>query len=698
MTISVNMASYLNRPQVGAFKLRRSLILEYENKDPNFGFNGLGEFVYMRSYSRVKEDGTKERWYDTVRRVVEGTYTIQKKHIKQNGLHWDEAKAQKSASTMFKYMFEMKFLPPGRGLWAMGTDIINVKGLFGALNNCAFTSTEHIDEDFLEPFSFMMDASMLGAGVGFDVKGAGKRIIHKPYEDGHLTPPASLQKPIVVSDDREGWVEALEALLQSYTQPLQRKVLFEYHLIREKGEPLKTFGGYASGYEALETLIERIRAILDPLHKQPITETAIADIMNMIGKCVYAGGIRRTAQIAFGNSQEFLDLKNWEVNSQRSDWMNASNNSILAEVGEDYSKYYDNLAINGEPGFFWLQNARDYGRMGRNVDEFYGVDCRVCGGNPCLEQSLEHMEMCCLVETFPNKCEDITEYMDVLKFAYLYAKTVTLGRTTWEKTNEVMLRNRRIGTSVSGIAQFLDKHGLGVLQQYLDQGYKYIRELDTIYSDWFKVPRSIKVTSVKPSGTVSLLAGATAGIHYPVSRYYKRHVRIANHDPIYEYAQRKGLKIEPEWIRKNGKNDEVIWSKSETESVVAFDIDSEVTSTKNSMWQQLELASFFQEWWADNQVSVTVTFNPETEGEEWVRAMEHFQYKLKGVSFLPQRDLDGEYRQLPYQTLTEDEYYGRNIIGYIATPAGGTPIATWDDIEWGQPEADKGCNTDICLT
>ncbi len=175
MTVSVNMASYLNRPRVGAFKLQRLMISEYEKKDPKFGFGGLGEYVYMRSYSRIREDGTKERWFDTVRRVVEGTYTIQKNHITQNGLHWDEKKAQKSASTMFKYMFEMKFLPRGRGLWAMGTDIINVKGLFGALNNCAFTSTEGIDVNFVEPFAFMMDASMLGVGVGFDVKGAGKQ-------------------------------------------------------------------------------------------------------------------------------------------------------------------------------------------------------------------------------------------------------------------------------------------------------------------------------------------------------------------------------------------------------------------------------------------------------------------------------------------------------------------------------------------
>lgn len=693
MTTSVNMASYLNRPRVGDFKLRRKSILEYEDKDPNFGYNGLGEFVYMRSYSRIMENGEKERWFDTVKRVVEGTYTIQKNHIKQNGLHWDEKKAQNSASTMFKHMFEMRFLPPGRGLWAMGTKIITERGLFGALNNCAFVSTAFIDEDFLEPFAFMIDASMLGIGVGFDTKGAGKRIIHKPYEDSHLTPPINKIKPHFVTDDREGWVEALELLLRSYSMPLQKKVEFDYSLIREKGEPLKVFGGYASGYEPLEEMVERIRDILDELKGLEITETAIADIMNVIGKCVMAGGIRRTAQIAFGTSNEFLDLKNWEVNPQRVKWMSASNNSIMAELGQDYSKYLQNVSTNGEPGFFWLSNAQDYGRMGSNSDEFYGADCKVCGGNPCLEQSLEHMEMCCLVETFPEKCEDLNEYKEVLKYAYLYAKTVTLGRTTWEKTNEVMLRNRRIGTSISGIAQFLENRGLGELKTWLDEGYKHIRGLDNIYSDWFKIPRSIKVTSIKPSGTISLLAGATAGIHYPISRYYKRHVRVSNHDPIYEYAKRVGLDIQPE-LKRSIVDGEIVWTESEEESVVAFKIDSGVEVKKRSMWQQLELASFFQEWWADNQVSITVDFDPKTEGEEWVRAMEHYQYKLKGVSFLPKIDLDGEYRQLPYEPITEWEF--DDILGYIADFV--PPSMDLPPIQWTQPEGDKYCSTDICLT
>ena len=110
------------------------------------------------------------------------------------------------------------------------------------------------------------------------------------------------------------------------------------------------------------------------------------------------------------------------------------------------------------------------------------------------------------METFPANHDSLEDYQRTLKYAYLYAKTVTLGRTHWSDTNRVMLRNRRIGCSVSGIAQFITNRGLNELKNWLEEGYDTIQEWDDIYSDWFAIPKSIKTTSVKPSGTVSLLA------------------------------------------------------------------------------------------------------------------------------------------------------------------------------------------------
>ena len=164
------------------FKLSTSFINNYKRKRALFGFNGLGELVYMRTYSRLKQDGKNEMWWETVQRVVEGTFNMQKRHIDAHSLGWNPWKAQHSAQEMYDRIFTMKFLPPGRGLWAMGTPLTEERGLFAALNNCAFVSTENIKDDLAAPFTFLMDASMLGVGVGFDTLGAGKLIIKGPSE------------------------------------------------------------------------------------------------------------------------------------------------------------------------------------------------------------------------------------------------------------------------------------------------------------------------------------------------------------------------------------------------------------------------------------------------------------------------------------------------------------------------------------
>lgn len=124
------------------FKLSEKFLDKFKRKKAPFGFNGLGELVYMRTYSRLKVDGKNERWWETVQRVVEGTYSMQKNHIESHQLGWNAWQAQKSAQEMYERIFSMKFLPPGRGLWAMGTAITEEKNLYAALNNCAFVSTK----------------------------------------------------------------------------------------------------------------------------------------------------------------------------------------------------------------------------------------------------------------------------------------------------------------------------------------------------------------------------------------------------------------------------------------------------------------------------------------------------------------------------------------------------------------------------
>mgnify|MGYP003109601357 FL=1 len=618
------------------FKLSENFINKYKRKKPPFGFNGLGELVYMRTYSRIKEDGKNERWWETVQRVVEGTYSMQMNHIESHQLGWNPWQAQKSAQDMYDRIFNMKFLPPGRGLWAMGTPITEEKGLYAALNNCAFVSTKTIKEDYSKPFCFLMDASMLGVGVGFDTKGAGEILIKGIDEERETT--------YEIPDTREGWVESLRLLLESYFHG-QPKVKFDYSKIRKAGVPIKGFGGVSSGPEPLEEVHEDIRKVLEGNSGNPITITTIVDIMNLIGKCVVAGNVRRTAEIVFGdpNSEEYLDLKNYKVNPHRDQYGWTSNNSIFAEMGMDYTEVSKRIVDNGEPGLAWLDNMRKYSRMKNGGDN---KDHRVMGGNPCLEQSLESYELCCLVETFPDNHDDFEDYARTLKYAYLYAKTVTLGRTHWSDTNRVMLRNRRIGCSVSGVAQFITHRGLNELKEWLNDGYDVIQEWDDVYSDWFAIPKSIKTTSVKPSGTVSLLAGSTPGLHYPESRFYIRRIRLSVNSELVEPLTKAGYKIEPAF----GSEDSTLVVE------IPVDVGEGIrTAADLSIWEQFSLAAFLQRHWADNQVSCTVTFNPETEGDEIPNVLNYFQYHLKGISLLPRHDW-GAYPQMPYEAIDEKEY------------------------------------------
>jgi len=619
------------------FTLSEKFINKFKRKKPPFGFNGLGELVYMRTYSRIKEDGKNERWWETVRRVVEGTYTMQKNWIDSHQLGWNPWQAQRSAQDMYERIFTMKFLPPGRGLWAMGTAVTEKKGLYAALNNCAFVSTGTIKEDYSKPFCFLMDASMLGVGVGFDTKGAGE-IIVKGVD-------IKRDKQIYqIPDTREGWVESLKLLLESYfhgTAPIE----FDYSKIREAGIPIKGFGGVSSGPEPLKEVHSSIDEVLKENSGEPISVTTIVDIMNLIGKCVVAGNVRRTAEIVFGDpfDEEYLDLKNYKVNPHREQYGWTSNNSVYAELGMDYTEAAKRIVDNGEPGFAWLHNMRKYSRMKNGGD---WKDHRVAGGNPCLEQSLESYELCCLVETFPNNHDSLEDYQRTLKYAYLYAKTVTLGRTHWSETNRVMLRNRRIGCSVSGVAQFITNRGLDEFRDWLEKGYDTIQEWDNQYSDWFAVPNSIKTTSVKPSGTVSLLAGATPGLHYPESRFYIRRIRLSKHSELIEPLTKAGYKTEP------------AFGSEDTTMVVEVPVDVGEgirTASELSIWEQFGLAAFLQRHWADNQVSCTVTFDPDTEGEQIPHVLNYYQYHLKGISLLPRHDY-GAYPQMPYEAIDEKEY------------------------------------------
>ncbi len=631
-----------------SFKLTEDFINSYKNKQVPWGYtdaagNSVGEITFLRTYSRLKEDGTKETWAEVCERVINGMYSLQKDHAKQNRLPWSDSKAASSAKEAYDRLFQLKWTPPGRGLWVMGTDIVNKQRNSAALQNCSFVSTESMTKlNPAKPFAFLMEASMLGVGVGFDDKGADKDFtIYAPQQG----------EEYVIPDTREGWVESTSAIINAYLRADTKAPVFRYEEIRPAGTPIKTFGGTAAGSEPLERLHKHVIRIFENRAGEKLTRKDIADLGNLIGVCVVSGNVRRSAELLMGriDDADFLNLKNAEVFPDRNSydpknpgWAWMSNNSVSVEVGQDLDPIIDGIARNGEPGVIWMDVTRKYGRL---ADPENNKDWRAAGYNPCAEQSLESFECCTLVETYLNRHDSLADFQRTLKFAYLYAKTVTLLPTHWEETNAIMQRNRRIGTSISGVANFADNKGLPTLRTWMDEGYKVIINYDKTYSEWLGIRESIKMTTVKPSGTVSILAGESPGVHWPVGgKHFLRAIRFANSDPMLPLFQMAQYLVEPASESPN------------TTSVVFFPVESgAVRSEKDvTIFEKMALAATAQRYWSDNSVSVTVSFDPETEAQHVGTVLHMYDGQLKTVSFLPSGNT--VYPQMPYTQITAEQY------------------------------------------
>ena len=664
-----------------SFHLADDFVAGYASKKVPWGYtdaggNAVGEITFLRTYSRLKEDGTKETWPEVCARVINGMYSLQKDHCKSNRLPWNDAKAQASAKEAYDRLFNLKWTPPGRGLWVMGTPLVNEQKNSAALQNCSFVSTNSMTKiDPAKPFAFLMEASMLGVGVGFDDKGADKDFtIYAPTEGDTY----------VIPDTREGWVESTSALINSYLKPDTKSPVFDYSLIRPLGAPIKTFGGTAAGHEPLLRLHDYIRSIFDDRAGEKLTRKDIADIGNLIGVCVVSGNVRRSAELLMGrlDDQDFLNLKNASVYPERNSydpakpgWAWMSNNSVEVKVGDDFSGIIDGISRNGEPGVIWMDVTRKYGRL---IDPVNNKDWRAAGYNPCAEQSLESFECCTLVETYLNRHDSLEDFNRTLKFAYLYAKTVTLLPTHWEETNAIMQRNRRIGTSISGIANFADRVGLPTLREWMDKGYEKVLSYDKTYSEWLGIRESIKTTTVKPSGTVSILAGESPGVHWtPGGKHFLRAIRFGNEDPMLPLFKASGYTVEP------------ASESPDTTSVVFFPIESMALRSEKdvSIYEKTSLAAMAQRHWSDNSVSVTISFQPE-EKDAVGTVLHMFDGQLKTVSFLPMGN--ETYPQMPYTQITAEEYeaykYKLLPIDFTDVYAGMAADAI----------GEKYCSTDFC--
>lgn len=617
------------------FYLNDAAVEQLYSWTPKFGFNGYGEIVFYRTFSRKKEDGTMETWNDTCLRVINGIMSIRKNHYVQNNIEWHEEYWQQFAFEMLKSMFNMEWLPPGRGLWQCGSQYMYERGS-AALNNCGFTEVTFAT--MADDMAWAMNMLMVGVGIGFRLN----------RTETHVRIP-NKEFYYIIPDSREGWSHSVRLLIAAYTST-GNKPFFDYSQIRGKNKPIKGFGGTASGADPLIALHKRIDSEFRKFAAGQIDVIELqANIANAIAVAVLAGNVRRSAEILQSEvfDQTFLDLKDGRLKPDRLDISWTSNNSAIFTTPDSFnliSEIANRVIEKGEPGGV-NQNNLIYGRL--NPSDITAVTNgsikkdRARGFNPCGEQQLEHRELCCLVNTFPTRCLDSEgkynhgKWLYVLTFAQFYAQTVTLLPTDDPTTNAVMQRNRRIGVAISDFTGWVHAEKLHNVINYLKEGYARVRDLNRNSSDESGTPHSIRLTTVKPDGTITKLVGVTSGAGNPTFRHTLRRTRVAKDSPIAKILIEAGLPYEPD--------------VNQPDSTLVFEYPilqgparpiSEV-----SIWEQAANIVVLQRYWSDNAVSNTIYFEPD----------EYLIARITGAEYMTKEELDAK---IPIRTsrIEKEEY------------------------------------------
>ncbi len=598
-------------------------------------FSSVGYITYKRTYARrlneADPNSPTEEFEDTVNRVV----TASNSQLKV-GFTEDEQERLK------KYLMELKGTVAGRFLWQLGTDTVGKLG-GASLQNCAFK----VVNSPVEPFTWAMDLLMLGSGVGYNIQKANVEKLPPVNVDFKCPTRAdTADADFIVPDSREGWVALLgKTLKAAFLAHSSGKQTFTYStkLIRSKGAPIKGFGGTASGPEDLVWGINKIGEILEKRAGRKLRPIDCLDIMNIIGAVVVAGNVRRSAQIAIGDPDdvEYLLAKRWDLGNIPS-WRAMSNNSVVChDIGDLHEFFWDGYEGKGEPyGLINLKLSRKIGRLGET--EYPDPD--VQGYNPCAEQSLADGETCCLAEIYLPNITSKEEMLDVAKLLYRVNKHSLALPFHLKITEEIVHKNMRMGIGVTGFLQATEEQ-----KSWLKDVYKELREFDKEYSKEHGFPKSVKLTTVKPSGTLSLLPGVTPGCHPAYARYMIRRIRISANHPLVQTCRDHGYPVE---FQQNFDG-----SEDHSTVVVSFPFrhpDHAVLAKDMTAIQQLETVKWLQENWSDNSVSCTVYYRKEELPEIRKYLKKNYKNNHKSLSFLLHNEHG--FKQAPLEEITKEQY------------------------------------------
>lgn len=566
--------------------------------------------VYMKYARYIPELHRRELWPEICGRyetMMAEKYPAMKDEIHEN----------------MQYVLDKKILPSMRAMQFAGPPITK--------NNSRIYNCAYLPVDDIRAFSEAMFLLLGGTGVGFSVQ------LHHVTE---LPPIRKAQKHrrFLVGDSLEGWADSIKMIMKAYFGQSEAFPDFDYSDIRPKGARLVTAGGKAPGPEPLKVCHAHVTAILDRKEDgQQLTPLECHDIMCHIANAVLAGGIRRSAMISLFSpgDEEMLTCKFgpwWELNEQRG---RANNSVVLSReetTQEEFLALWKKIELSGsgEPGFYFT-NDPDWGT------------------NPCCEIALRPFQFCNLCEVNVSDVETQEELNERARAAAFFG-TLQAGftdfhylREVWKTTTE---QDALIGVGMTGIAS-------GRVQKLdLKEAADEVRHINTVISAKIGIEFAARCTTIKPSGTSSLVLGTSSGIHAWHNDYYLRRMRIGKNEALYDY-----LKVHhPELLE-----DDLLNSRQGIVCIPQKAPDGSILRTEPVMDLLERIRTFNVDWVRRgyrlgsnaNNVSATVSIRDD-EWEQVGQWMWENKASYNGLSVLPFDS--GNYKQPPFEDISKERY------------------------------------------
>ena len=628
----------------------------------------LGQLVYDRTYARVKEDGSKERWPDTVQRVVDGNISfVESKHIEPG-----------EREELYDLLLNRQMIPAGRHLWVTG-----VKGR-------AFTQNCHVagfETGLSEHCAFVFSELMKGGGVGANyssrylnaltpLSGVEVRFVcSEEHADYQVLLPLLAGEDIYadfkIPDSREGWVESLTIVLNA-AQNGGGSIVFDVSDVRPQGSPIKGFGGISSGPYPLVKLLhavaeltvgdssrsrDHVVRVTETYQPVPVTPALVMEIDHLIASAVIAGNVRRSARMSIMHWND--PYIQWFLNC-KADHMHHWSTNISVEIDNEFFKelldedshasdvyrhVIEGMLVNGEPGFYNSSLASQ------------GERSHIGATNPCGEMPLESWESCNLGHinlAFGTSSDHGRAFRLMARFLL----RATFCDIQDPKQADVVARNRRIGVGFFGLQEWLGLRGIpysqfnqhGILADHLTEWYTIVRNEANSYADQLGIPRPIKVTTIAPTGTIAKLAGTSEGMQPIYAKYYLRRVRYAENDPEVEKLKAKGIDLEP-CIYNSG----TLVASFPCEDPILSRVPEEFVEEQHEIDPTvlLELQALIQRYYADNAISLTINLSLGNEVEDSLKkSIKKYLPHVKGMTVFPEASRP----QSPIERISKEQY------------------------------------------